>query len=154
MREIKFRAWDSENNEMIQVYGAWFEEQGNYHETDLALIGYFLMQYTGLKDKSGKEIYEGDIIKIDKFDYSIFPEKIKKELLKNDGWKKEKKRMDGRWIIEWLGAGFCLRPIQNIDMGEFLVDRDSFFAYLGKQIEAEIEIIGNIFENKNLIKPK
>jgi len=145
-REIKFRVWSKETKEMFQPHAFI----GNYQERDDIV----LMQYTGLKDKSGKEIYEGDIIKIDKFDYSIFPEKIKKELLKNDGWKKEKKRMDGRWIIEWLGAGFCLRPIQNIDMGEFLVDRDSFFAYLGKQIEAEIEIIGNIFENKNLIKPK
>jgi len=64
MREIKFRAFNEETKEMINVYGAWFEEQGQYHEEDFSKIGTeILMQYTGLKDKNGVEIYEGDVVR-------------------------------------------------------------------------------------------
>ena len=67
MRPIKFRAWDKEDKKMIQVYGAWFEEQGEYSEIDLTKVANsyscILMQFTGLHDKNEKEIYEGDIVK-------------------------------------------------------------------------------------------
>ena len=64
MREIKFRAWAPERKELFMCTGCWFEEQGDYHEQDLAKVAecFVLMQYTGLKDKNGVEIYEGDII--------------------------------------------------------------------------------------------
>lgn len=62
MREIKFRVYDKENKNIYPVGGYFFEEEG-LGDFDLAQTNkrYTLMQFTGLKDKNGKEIYEGDI---------------------------------------------------------------------------------------------
>lgn len=61
-REIKFRAWDKWRKEMIEPHEGDFirwHAPSNWKEC------YEVMQYTGLKDRNGKEIYEGDIIRID-----------------------------------------------------------------------------------------
>ena len=72
-REIKFRVWDVENKEMLEVQKLDFEP--TFYGGRIAIrpdqySDYFdpedmiLMQYTGLHDKNGKEIYEGDNIRI------------------------------------------------------------------------------------------
>ncbi len=65
MREIKFRAWEpGQFPKMIPSEGItlW---NGKHWDAfgDCEIKGCILMQYTGLKDKAGKEIYEGDIVK-------------------------------------------------------------------------------------------
>ncbi len=59
-REIKFRAWDKKNKKMMIVFGVW--SYGGLHNIHGCEIDYIPMQYTGLKDKNGKEIYEGDLL--------------------------------------------------------------------------------------------
>jgi uncharacterized phage protein (TIGR01671 family) len=70
MREIKFRVWDEKKKVMLSQIGSWYfndeYDEVAFHMNRVTFSDHKylkLMQYTGLKDRNGKEIYEGDIIR-------------------------------------------------------------------------------------------
>jgi len=70
MREIKFRIWDGNEirqipNYRLDCFGMIWWQFGYDEEKSCDPIRNKIMQYTGLKDKNNKEIYEGDIIRYD-----------------------------------------------------------------------------------------
>lgn len=80
MREIKFRIWDKENKKMIHNSGSstgdfwypWgFQMRSKYNDENSHSSDCEMMQYTGLKDKNGKEIYEGDVLKVEHYNCEI-----------------------------------------------------------------------------------
>ncbi len=133
MREIKFRAWDKKTKSMIsEVYEIGF---GDRHSPETWLVGddrqtdsFELMQFTGLKDRNGKEIYEGDIVRL------IEAVKIVHE--------PEFEQINFIGKIEWDNEGADYNIIGN---------NEDDFRGLGNGRQ-EIEVIGNIYEHKHLLK--
>lgn len=120
MREIKFRAWNG-----FKMYKPLLLEQNeNGLFTPTSSKGIFrgdtneqiLQQYTGLKDRNGKEIYEGDIVKCNGFPISeiVF--------------------MEGRFIPVYSDGSYDAWEINSLN-----------------SVTNNIEVIGNIFENKYLL---
>jgi len=136
MREIKFRAWDGKNKEMTYLDNLWicyeysslcfgYEDSGICEWGKKDVEDYEIMQYTGLKDKNGKEIYEGDIIQF-KANYTSKP----------CGY------ING--IIQWNdnGARFEFKAF-NISEPYDLVEESDEGSYMWT-------VLGNIHENPKL----
>ena len=113
-REIKFRAYHKERKEIFEIASIDFEEKkaalsnGIIKLLNVNFKQFELLQYTGAKDKNGKEIYEGDVVKLVHF---------------KDGRKKE----TGKVIFLHSQAGF---GIIDRDGNEYPLFRNT-----AKQIE-------------------
>lgn len=68
MREIKFRAWDKKEKKMhygnMEMFDDMIGFRFGHFGVDTSKEDIKLMQSTGLKDKNGTEIYEGDILQV------------------------------------------------------------------------------------------
>lgn len=129
-RPIKFRIWSTTNNSMSPPadFFEWVKNVGinadNEESIKEVTNSWILMQYTGLKDKNGKEIYEGDIVKL----------------------------QHGIYEVEFDCGAFLTKP-QNIDDGPILFTRESLETLFSWQ-EPIKEVIGNIYENPELLCQK
>ena len=132
-REIKFRAWEKNTNQMMKVYNVihcegglrvegtgvhigngWVTQENGYkHNCDA-----ILMQYTGLKDKNGVEIYEGDVVK---FNFTG--------------------REEGTSEVKWEYGEWNVT-----DFSEDVRISDNLYG------AAYIEVMGNIHQNPELLK--
>ncbi len=126
MREIKFRAWDKEIKKMCQISNIDFAERQaraiRIYESGLGASWenfdvLELMQYTGLKDENGVEIYEGDVVKITDCKY-----------------------------------GNKFRGEISFKNGSYVVESNIATHY--RFIDYHIEVIGNIYENPELLETK
>ena len=139
MKKLKFRAWLKSYNCYADVLGF---EQGKLfiqfqsgererHRLYVPIEDCVLEQYTGLKDKNGKEIYEGDIVDV------IFPTKLRGV---------EEHQI---WVCRFgvKRAGFVLNRETNARI----------FSLTFGEINAKnlaVEVIGNIHENADLLEKK
>ena len=131
MREIKFRFWNSKHEHYEFWDHAQHWESLGYYLGGGKVDGYTPEQFTGLKDKNGKEIYEGDII-IDNTDSSPKANMTAIVIINDNPLKVKTKILSAR---SWNGEETNIFPKEYIML--------SYGKY---------EVIGNIHENKDLLK--
>lgn len=142
MRDLKFRCYY--DNKMHKVLSLDF----NYKKINLLgadIINFEdgkIMQYTGLKDKNGVEIYEGDIILTQPLRTKPFSKNHKSKRLKG--------------IVQYEVKSFRSFPnkMYEAGWGVEIIDKESFKKYRCWDwgLFLDCEVIGNIYENPELLK--
>lgn len=146
MRTIKFRAWvDWGFNEMINDYCFLDNSDFSFMGHDRTNNNYkviAVMQFTGLYDCEGKEIYEGDVLKVESFLTKI-----------SDSSKVSNSDHVNYYVVEFNSDkkvnGWQLRIIKTTRYNNFGLGNTSH-SHLWT-ITDKAKIIGNIYENPNLI---
>lgn len=127
MREIKFRAWDKEKKEWVKnLNWSECEPQANVENGILTMESndfFNWSQYTGRKDKNGKEIFEGDVVEMEE------------PVMESDVIKCE--------IVFYEGT-FCAKWDRESQV--------TYFPLSECRLEEEnVEIIGNVYSNPELL---
>lgn len=143
MREIKFRVWDKRTNQMSLVANISFGDDGSSRTitAELAPKGQYyngivhgesgiLMQFTGLLDRNGREIYEGDIIKASLYGR---PDAARGSCVYSVVFSE----CEGMWV---------LKDERDIIMCPAL------YPCTGSRIDQQLEVIGNIYEHPHLLQ--
>ena len=146
----RFRAWDKTENKIWNVETIYIEDEwvkvndGSIYGITKDLVrDYVLMQSTGLKDKNGVEIYEGDIIEFEDESF-CYP-------------------FDDEAIVETINrAQVIINKVKGIFLENFMV-KDSMIAKEYKYYYdlptsektiffKECSVVGNVFEDENLLE--
>lgn len=160
-REINFRAWHKTLNVMLNVY-VIDQTQNSYNEYYSRCKGFYgennqvtfkydeveWMQFTGLSDKTNEYIFEGDIV-------DVVNESIKGNI---NFYCQTQPKIGDKYIVICLQSGFTLRPMKTYLS---LPDTHLHISNLAGQIinydfwngHRFIQVIGNIYENPELLNP-
>lgn len=145
MREIKFRAWDKKHKQMVNLdtptafcesgydeidYIAFSEGDAHYVDSSQVVWveQYELMQYTGLKDKNGVEIYDGDIVKFRRHPARLSAVKVGEVRYSDQG---------AKFYVAWFDNE---------------LERERNYPSTTDMNLRSIEVIGNIHENPELLE--
>lgn len=126
MREIKFRAWDKNSKQWLEIKRMSFNSAGYVTGVDTwsghfyAIADIELIRFIDIEDKNGVEIYEGDIT--------------------NTRWETPEKQFESTSTVEWDDDGAYFKQVDVANGVTRTMDHSDY-----------IEVIGNIYENPELL---